>query len=230
MKNNLSGVCLVLFFTLFLSSCAATTGVDENPIMRKLSWFSYVNGDDMRPSCVAGAPEHYRLIYNGIYNEQVRIYEVNQKSKIFSSRIINSANIREYFIAKFSDLLNPWRGVKKKNNISESELNELTAAMAESDVFDSPPVGLRLSSRGFYWTVAACHQEKFYFTAYRWPSKRFENAKFSDVILHLDKTNIAFNNPRRVQTSNVSRSVNSDMVNGFTLDVGEDGLRGISRF
>lgn len=231
MKKNIFSIYLIVFATAVVSSCAAVPGVDENPFKRKLSWFSYINGDDMRPDCVAGSGENYRLVYNGIYNEQLRIYEAGGKENNFSVRVINESNLREIFVSATPDLLNPWRGVKKEKKISSGEMAGLTSAMEDSGVFGPAPAGLRISSKGFFWTVAACHKGNFYFTALRWPGKEFADATFPEKLLLLDETNIKFNQPRWVNTSNVTKqSLTQKTEEGFTLEVGKDGLVGIARF
>lgn len=231
MKTNIYKILFGIIGVMAVSSCAAVPGVDDDPIMRKLSWFSYINGDDMRPDCAAGGDENYRFVYNGIYTEQLRIYQAGGKENNFSVRVINEPDLSNISVASGVDLLNPWRGLKKEKNISSDEITKLTAAMENDGVFGPPAVGLRISSKGFFWTVAACHEGNFYFTALRWPAKEFTSAIFPAVLLSLDETNIKFNKPRWVDTSNVTnQSQTRKKVEGFTLEVGEDGLVGIARF
>ncbi|MFX4447010.1 hypothetical protein ABTA86_19705, partial [Acinetobacter baumannii] len=60
-----------------LVACASTGPVD-NPIARTLTWFSYLNGDDIRNTCPAGVRDRYRFVYNGTFNSQVRTYDLVQ--------------------------------------------------------------------------------------------------------------------------------------------------------
>src|SRR5262245_13125246 len=48
----------------------------EQPIVRSFSWFNYVGGDDIRAACGKDGRNHLRLVYNAIYDEQVRTYEI----------------------------------------------------------------------------------------------------------------------------------------------------------
>ena len=41
-----------------------------------MTWFSYVNGEDLRAQCSSDEPDRYRLIYNSKANAQLRTYEV----------------------------------------------------------------------------------------------------------------------------------------------------------
>ena len=58
-----------------LAGCAYQGAIDQ-PATIKATWFSYLNGDDIRSACTDGAPSWYRLVYNGNYGEQLRAYEV----------------------------------------------------------------------------------------------------------------------------------------------------------
>ncbi|MDH5772698.1 MAG: hypothetical protein OEY84_06140 [Rhodospirillaceae bacterium] len=231
MKTNIYKILFGIIGVMAVSSCAAVPGVGNDPIMRKLSWFSYINGDDMRPNCTTGAGENYRLVYNGIYTEQIRIYQVGGSENNFSVRVINAPDLSDISVSSGVDLLNPWRGLKKEKDISSEDMMQLTEAMENDGVFGPPAVGLRVSSKGFFWTVAACHEGNFYFTALRWPGNKFENAAFPTKLLELDESNIKVNQPRTVRASNVvNQSQTRKKVEGFTLEVGEDGLVGIARF
>jgi len=48
----------------------------EQPIVRSFNWFSYVGGDDIRSACEPGGRNRVRLIYNALWEEQVRAYDV----------------------------------------------------------------------------------------------------------------------------------------------------------
>lgn len=66
---------LVLCMTLLAQGCAAR-GPASDPVGRVLSWFSYMNGDDLRSACARGATDRYRLIYNARWTGQVRSYDL----------------------------------------------------------------------------------------------------------------------------------------------------------
>src|SRR6185369_3989227 len=48
----------------------------EEPIVRTFNWFSYAGGDDIRSACESGGRNRVRLVYNAVWEEQVRAYEV----------------------------------------------------------------------------------------------------------------------------------------------------------
>ena len=66
---------LGLGLVLVLSACTYRAGDEDNPIRRSFSWFSYLNADDLRSACTRGAPERYRIVYNAVWQEQVRTYD-----------------------------------------------------------------------------------------------------------------------------------------------------------
>ncbi len=67
---------LFVLCTAFLVQGCAARGPASDPVSRVLSWFSYMNGDDLRSACARGATDRYRLIYNGRWTEQVRSYDL----------------------------------------------------------------------------------------------------------------------------------------------------------
>ncbi len=43
-----------------------------------------------------------------------------------------------------------------------------------------------LASEDFHWVVGACAEGGFSFNAYRWPSERFDDARFAGLLLAWD--------------------------------------------
>src|SRR5690242_20707907 len=44
-------------------------GTVDNPGVRKVAWFSYLDGGDIRDTCAPGSPDRFRLVYNGQYEK-----------------------------------------------------------------------------------------------------------------------------------------------------------------
>src|SRR5438105_4793936 len=68
-----------LGLTLAMASTASAQRADRNvdqPIVRSLNWFSYVAAEDIRAACRPGGRSRLRLIYNALWEEQVRAYEL----------------------------------------------------------------------------------------------------------------------------------------------------------
>ena len=65
--------------TLFAAAPASAQRPDRNvekPIVRSFHWFDFVAADDIRAACVPGGRNRLRLIYNALWEEQVRAYDI----------------------------------------------------------------------------------------------------------------------------------------------------------
>jgi len=226
-------------------ACAYKEGADD-PVSRKLNWFSYLNADDVRESCGAEAPARYRFVYNGVYfapgNEQVRTYDIDADPESgdrhrVKVRVIGAVNLSNVVIDNpvgtlFNDPLDflaPGRGVIEHVTVSDSDLDTLDGALATSGFFKPAPDGLRLQSSDFYWLAAACIGGKFVYNAYKWPSAAFENVTFPDVLLSWDPTGIPVNPPKMLTNLEIYGQATPEEGNaqGFSVTVGENGLVGI---
>ena len=195
-KNKLLGlVCLAGV----LSACTATLNTDSNPFLRKFGWFSYLEGGDFRNSCET---DRYRMVYNAVYTEQIRIYNVTPSSAQLHTRIMNTANAKDLeSVETWQKMLSPWNGQVKDITLSPSELSGLVDDLEKSGAFGQPNVGEELPSKGFYWTIAACQSGKYHFTGFTWPSEKWANLSFADRLFALDTTDLPVNPPRKKFTS-----------------------------
>ena len=123
------------------------------------------------------------------------------------------------------DLAEPWRGTTETVHLRASDMTRLRRATTAGGVFTGAPMGLRLESNGFFWTVAACVGGRFIFNAYRWPSPRFEDAAFPALLIAWDPTGVAVNEPRQIIEVYDKDDVNN--ARRYTLDVGDNGLVGV---
>ena len=226
-------------------ACAYKEGADD-PVSRKLNWFSYLNADDVRESCGPEAPARYRFVYNGVYfapgNEQVRTYDIDadpgsadrHRVKV---RVIGAVNLSNVVIddpvgTLFNDPLDflaPGRGVIEHVTVSDSDLDALDGALATSGFFQPAPDGLRLQSSDFYWLAASCIGGKFVYNAYKWPSAAFGNLTFPDVLLSWDPTGIPINPPKKLTNFDIYGQTTPEAgdAQGFSVTVGENGLVGV---
>ena len=73
-------------FLLALAALGALTAApamaqraDRNvdlPVVRSFHWFDFVGANDIRAACVPGGRSHLRLVYNALWEEQVRVYDI----------------------------------------------------------------------------------------------------------------------------------------------------------
>lgn len=210
-----------------LAGCASQ-GPNDNPVARKLSWFSYMEGGDIRAACGPNAPNSYRLVYNGVFTEQVRSYDLGADRRL-NVGVIEAADVSQFSISTLGGLLNPWRAKTAFRNLSDAEVGRITSALERDGAFGAPAVGTELSSKGFFWTIAACHRGRYHFTALAWPSPSWLNATFDDVVFDLDPSPIAVNPPRRTDTTRDTKRGRYGHVieNEFHTKVGENGLFGV---
>ena len=89
-----------------LSACSYKGGDIGNPFHRKFHWLSFLSGEDMAASCDATTPDRFRLVYNAIWGEQVRVYEWDAIRRSLRVRVMGAGDLRELSL---SDPLAPWR-------------------------------------------------------------------------------------------------------------------------
>ena len=211
---------LMLCTICAVSACSYTGGIND-PITRKFSWFSYVNGDDIRKVCSTLGADRYRFVYNGIYERQTRSYDVFFHSKKIKMQVRGEANIRDMTL---DDIVAPWRGVNEELLIGDKELKAIKQSLIASAALHPIATGLRLYSDKFYWTVAACVDGQFYFNGYKWDTPRWGQMQFDDLLFALDVTGVDVSEPGSIPPSDMWGK--SNMSRPFLLEIGENGLVG----
>lgn len=227
-RNLVRGLGLALGLGL-LAACAYQGAIDQ-PVTQKLTWFSYLNGDDIRASCRAGAPSWYRLVYNGSYDQQLRSYEViadGAGGAYYKARVQGPGGI-DLTRLSLRDLQAPARWTTAQDWLDRAGISALEAALERSGAFRPAPRGLRLASEEFYWIAAICRGGVFFFNAWRYPSDRFAALSFPEVLLRHDGTGVKVNPPREVTAARFNRRT----VRGeggpihFDLEAGDNGIKG----
>lgn len=188
---------LSIAFLLAAAACASP-GPTNDPILRTGTWFSYLAGEDVRASCGGtGSPEYYRAVYNGIYREQVRTYDVSQEFSgdrgIMVARVFQgTVRLTRKPIPGASFL-----GDRARTVISQAEFVAIRRALERGGAFAADPATLFLRSDTFYWTVAACSGGRFHFRAFKGPPQHLERLPFAAILFRLDETGAPYNRPRR---------------------------------
>lgn len=187
MGYNSSSLTAIAAVALPLAGCAFSGEDIGDPLVRKMHWFSFVAGDDIRQTCAAGTPDRFRLVYNGVYERQVRIYETDslrQRLAIWVPQPGQASSLDT------GDLLSSWRAKEAEVALDPAGYDRLLAAFGDSAMFAPPPVGLELPSHGYSWTAAFCHEGHFGFTGWRYPSAAFDALSFPAQLFALDPTGI----------------------------------------
>ena len=197
-----------------LAACTYQPGDVANPLTRKFTWFSYVAGDDLRSGCHSGAPDRFRIIYNGDWDEQVRIYELGLSGpRTLDERVIVAGQLGEI---SFSDPLAPWRGKSASVVLRDEEYQALVRDLADSGAYHSPVDTLTLAARDYYWLAASCRDGVFHLTAWLYPSEAFDRISFATWLGALDRTGIPFNSPVPWNGQVSNRSASTELPAGST--------------
>lgn len=211
-----------------LTGCLYTGGV-ENPIARRLNWFSYAAGDDIKRNCTAGSPAQYRLVYNASWYEQVRAYDLRRSATGQGAMLWTHVfDGQSGDISRFSldDPTAPWAGKSGETRLEEARYVELIRAIEASGFGEPAPAGTRLQSWDFYWLASACANGQFHFNAWRHPSDRFAAITFDKLLFAWDGTGVRPNPPRRLdQAQERARTERADQY-FFEFVVAKDGLAG----
>ena len=206
-----------------LSACTYRAGDEGNPIRRSFSWFSYLNADDLRANCTNGAPERIRVVYNAVWQEQVRTYDltVGGDGAELRTQVTGDADFTRAIL--LTDLLSPWRGKIVRRRLSRREVRRLRRALRGSGFHEPVPQDTRVQSWGFFWMAAACEGGRFRFNVWAYPSRRFESVTLARTLGRLDRTKIPFNKPR--ETWEPDRQEYKD-IDRYQLVVQGDGFAG----
>jgi hypothetical protein len=206
---------LALALLLGLASCSL-----DNPLGRSFSWFSYLDAADIRDNCVGSTGERYRLIYNAVWGEQVRSYNIvappggvpaTLEARVFFPENLNEINLMDPFEL--------YRGHPGTVTLTGEDMGSFREALAASGFDDPTPRGLILPSSGFYWIAAACRNGTFHYNAYLYPSASFAGIRFDRWLFAHDPTGVAVTPPGQVGD-------NGPHVY-FEMMVGANGLVGV---
>lgn len=211
---------------LFLGGCMAQ-GPVESPVARNLTWFSYLAGDDIRAACAPGAPERYRFVYNAVWGEQVRTYDVIERPGGGArqiSRVFGSADLLELDLL---DPQGPWRGARSEVLLDEAAFARVRRLLPGEDVV-APGTWLR--SDDYYWVAAACEDGRFIAQAWDSGTPDFDGLPFLKVLLAADRTGVPPRPWERLTlppfdpTAAAERLTPDGTLQLFRLQFGRDGL------
>lgn len=205
----------------------------DRPIVRSFNWFSFVGGDDIREACGRDGRNRLRLIYNAIYSEQVRTYEIflqpDGTAGMNIGVLADQGVVSDLLLRDGGDVLKPWSMRRGERLLRADETRELLGLLQASAGFGPPRDGMRLPDVDFWWTVASCRDGVWGFQAYHYPSDGFANVGFAQKLFSWDTVPVPVNPPRKLVPAELRRDLNAPVnhmkANQWTLTVGRDGLR-----
>jgi hypothetical protein len=231
-------VCAVMasVVAFFVSSVAFAQRAEQRidqPLTRSLNWFAFVGGDDIREACSPGGRNRIRLVYNALWEEQVRIYEIfpqpDGTAGLAVRVLANQGIVTNIMISSLNDITAPWGPQRADRILTVAETHGLMSALEASAAFGPPHDGMRLPDNDFWWTVASCRNGVWGFQAYHYPTDHFANVKFAAMLFALDSVKVPVNHPRDLEPAELRRNflapANRDRADRWMLVVGKDGLR-----
>lgn len=231
-KPHRIAVCLALV------SCAAIAGCTYrepagNLVSQQLTWFSYLNGDDIRAQCGDSVSDRYRLVYNTDQLRHSRAYDIwDVREGAVMEQMVDRGIVFES--GRPADAALIGAPVRARTFLSPEEFAEFEALLKVSAVFDPPPVGLRLNSRYHYWIVSGCRNGRYFLTGYRYPSERYDRIQFVSFLESRDRTGVDFPaspspaRARHVQLCPRGRGADLDNPYCYWVEIGADGLVGLA--
>ena len=206
----------------------------EQPVIRSMNWFGYVGGDDIRAACVPAGRNRIRLIYNGLWDTQVRTYEVflqpDGTAGLNVGVLADQGDVAQLLLSSPSDITGPWRMKKGERLLDVAETRELIGLLEASAAFGPPRDGMKLPENDFWWTVASCRNGVWGFQAYHYPTDGFANVRFAEKLWSWDSVKVSINRPRKLVPAELRRdplAPRGHLEQGprWMLVVGNDGLR-----
>ncbi len=208
-----------------LAACEAGTNLNPDPVARTLTWFSYLNDDDIRRSCRPGAPSHLRLVYNAVNVEHVRTYDVHKLADgaRMDIRVLQGFDATDW---NLGNVLSPWQGQSARITLRSADLDQLLrATIAAKGV----PVRTELPSWHFWWLAVGCIDGAMGFKAFLWQEPGYPDQSIVPQLMAWDPTGTPFNMPRKTDRDSVYGVGLDHQVSSriFQLRVDQGGLFGV---
>lgn len=195
----------------------------SNPVVRKVAYFSYLNGDDIRAQCHPGADDHLRVVFNGRYNDQVRIYNLTSDAgrPVLHEKILTDTVVNQGFT--INDLGSRLSGQDYTTRLSASEARALWSAMDKAGTFAPPVEGTRLQSDTLWWLAVGCHGGQPFF--HTWRQTRDSGVpSFFQAISEKDPSGLPFPSADTPPLTRFDSPSDRSKYTSFTLEVGSGGL------
>ncbi len=228
MYANIRNAIISVLAAVLLSACVYQAG-SSNPLSRKLTWYSYINADDIRNACEPGQPDAIRLVYNAIHTEQIRTYDITVPDNHNGKASLKARVLGPAYLSKLSEgPLGPWMDDTSTTHLRQEDVTRFWTALDHSGVFLPAPEGLHLVSEKFFWLTAVCRDGQFFYNAYQWPSDRFHKIQFDDLVFVWDMTGVPVNPPRNATMFDVYGDASPRKKYGayYQVTIGKNGLEG----
>lgn len=204
----------------------------DNYLLRGFTWFGVLDGKDLREACLPGAPDRLRFVYNGVYQEQLRVYEVERPfpgaPAALEARVRTRPNFANFTLGEL--ILGP-RDPASRAVLDERGFAHLVDTLMVDGFAQPVPRGLTLPSDGFYWVVSGCLGGRFDINGWVHPTERFNALGFPALLFARDMTGVPVNPPRPVDAGERmrARTGNQDALDirpAFDVRLNDEGVVG----
>jgi len=196
---------LLTILACVIGGCTTYTGEPANPVERSLTWFSYLAGDDIRTACRSGGPDRYRFVYNGIYELQIRGYELTPTAG--GAELTVRARARSGLVNRISitNPFGPWDMISSRASLDNQTAAAIVEAYATAVAQSPSSAGQLLESNEYYWIVASCSGGSFALNAFLHPKVDTNALAFAKLLLDHDDSGVPFREAGAVEgfTDNV---------------------------
>ncbi|MGE4527063.1 MAG: hypothetical protein AB7D00_01740 [Rhodospirillaceae bacterium] len=207
-----------------LSGCAATGDVAD-PVVRRLTWFSFLSGDDLHAACAPGSTS-LRLVHNAVWDEDVRVIEAAGPATgemTVSEQLYLGVDWSGVALGGEAGLL-PWRGERFATRWTADQAAAVKTALAADGAFAPLAAPVRLAGQGFFWTGSGCLDGKPWFHAWAAPGAAYDALSFPAVLAPLLPAGRAFAAPRPQEETCPEQ--NRKAARAFFLTADADGVSG----
>jgi len=184
---------IAALLTVVVAACTAQ-GPATNTFVMRYQWLNYVQGQDIQELCEPGAPARIRLIYNAIFTEEVRTYDltaVDQGSTSMATRRWTGESAITLRGGSFNNSMAPQEG---EAYIGPEDTRAIVAALDASGFYGPPPDGAVMRSDDYFWVGTACIDGVFMVQAY--PKERFGDIRFAGLLASFDPIEAPLPEPR----------------------------------
>lgn len=162
---------LALAAVAALAGCTTGSTGGGAPTSR-LTWLTYLSGEDLRAVCLPDRPDRFRLVYNADDRRHVFAYEivVAADGALVEARSFPAVDLTHLDL---SAPLDPARGQVARLWLRPPLVVDLVHRLADAGVFDEGDTRFDLPSSGPFWVVSGCHAGGYFRAAYDQPGRPF---------------------------------------------------------
>ncbi|MDX1737491.1 MAG: hypothetical protein R3261_04605 [Alphaproteobacteria bacterium] len=153
----------ILFYLVLLVSACSTDGELDNIVWQKLTWASFLNGDDIRRSCKEGGFVQSRYIVNANRAKDVYIFDWLEDSQVRQRHLQGSIDVSEAVdLLQIVEIFQTKTTILEANaDLSENLTNNMAKFLREMSEVASDDLIQRVSSASYFSVYQYCDGSNF---------------------------------------------------------------------